>query len=412
MCLHIGIVTPNFPPDLCGLALYAKDLAHTLAEMNCLISVFTVTKNSAFPEREVVSPNLIVNRYNFQQEKEAYEIVISTGLSSMAKNWLLTQKILLYHKEKPFDVLEFSNWNAIGYYHSLNKIAPHVTRVSTGILQVFKDMNDTGGVEDISLVHQLATYEKISIENSDLIIASTLSHWIDIKNKYSIRSSMADKLKLIPLGIEIPDLGRRKALGGRKEHTFNILYVGRLTHRKGFDLFVKAIINVLTFAENADRRINVTIFGEDAASGNIGMSNWNVFRQQLPANFCHQVNYLGQTDDREKERAYHNADVFVSTSRYESFGLCLVEAMAYGIPIVGFTDVGLSSIIPEDSCGIFVPQWDTDKLSDSIQFLINNRELGEEIGKFGNLYALENFNRIRMAEKTLVEYQKLKKSTQ
>ena len=77
------------------------------------------------------------------------------------------------------------------------------------------------------------------------------------------------------------------------------------------------------------------------------------------------------------------ADVFVSASLMETYGLMLVEAMSCGIPVVAFRTGGVSEAVPEQG-GILCEQLDADAFKMTIQKLRHSEELRNELGNVGS----------------------------
>ena len=60
------------------------------------------------------------------------------------------------------------------------------------------------------------------------------------------------------------------------------------------------------------------------------------------------VKRLGYVEGGEKARCFRNADLFIAPSRWESFGLTVVEAMAWGLPVVAAGSDGVRGVLPDD----------------------------------------------------------------
>ena len=72
---------------------------------------------------------------------------------------------------------------------------------------------------------------------------------------------------------------------------------------------------------------------------------------------------------------YDNADIYVMSSRYEGFGLTLIEAMSSGLPVVAFDcPMGPGEII-DKQYGVIVEQGNITALSDAISKLIIDKKL-------------------------------------
>ena len=72
---------------------------------------------------------------------------------------------------------------------------------------------------------------------------------------------------------------------------------------------------------------------------------------------------------------YNNSSVFLLTSRYEGFGLVLVEAMSCGVPCISFDcPNGPAELITHGEDGLLVPLGDIEKLAESIEWMITHEE--------------------------------------
>ncbi len=62
-----------------------------------------------------------------------------------------------------------------------------------------------------------------------------------------------------------------------------------------------------------------------------------------------RVQFEGELDDRELERAWRSADLFVSASRHEGYGMAVAEALARGLPVVATTAGALADWLPREA---------------------------------------------------------------
>ena len=78
----------------------------------------------------------------------------------------------------------------------------------------------------------------------------------------------------------------------------------------------------------------------------------------------------------------NGADVFVLTSKSESFSLVLCEAMNYGLPCVAFdVDVGPREIIKDNVTGFLIEDRNVDDMVNKISKLIDDKNLRFEMGQ-------------------------------
>ena len=103
--------------------------------------------------------------------------------------------------------------------------------------------------------------------------------------------------------------------------------------------------------------------------------------------------FAGNVDNIPK--LLSESDIFVLPSRYEGFGLVLIEAMAVGLPCVSFDcPAGPKDIITDHIDGILVERNNVDKLAEAICFLIEHDKERQEYATQAKVsserYRLEN----------------------
>ncbi|SFG94489.1 glycosyltransferase family 4 protein [Sporolactobacillus nakayamae] len=100
-----------------------------------------------------------------------------------------------------------------------------------------------------------------------------------------------------------------------------------------------------------------------------------------------RIQFTGYVTDKELNKLFNNADIFVFPSLYEGFGLPPLEAMAKGIPVAA------SNIPPiKEICGdnaIYFNPYDEYSIARSIYKLINNQDLKEKLSIEGKIHAAE-----------------------
>lgn len=90
--------------------------------------------------------------------------------------------------------------------------------------------------------------------------------------------------------------------------------------------------------------------------------------RSLSKNIC----CIGQTNNVEKY--YKKSNILISTSRWEGFGLNIVEAMAFGLPVVAFDNSGPREIINSNNVGIIIPKYDITKFAHEIKELLQDEK--------------------------------------
>jgi glycosyltransferase involved in cell wall biosynthesis len=96
-----------------------------------------------------------------------------------------------------------------------------------------------------------------------------------------------------------------------------------------------------------------------------------------------RVTIVGRVGDDELAAWYRRAQMLVSPSLYEGFGLPAAEAMASGTPVIA-TDAGaLPEVVADGEAGAIVPATDAASLAESIASLLDDRERCARLGAAG-----------------------------
>lgn len=167
--------------------------------------------------------------------------------------------------------------------------------------------------------------------------------WVELDNVVSI----PNPLSFVPSSVS--------RMTGKR-----VICVARYSHEKGIDLLLKAWKEVESQID--DWRLDV--FGEGERSpyeqliDNLGIDSARCALNE-------------RTTDVEKE--YCNSSVFVLSSRFEGFGMVIVEAMACGLPVVAFDcPWGPQAIISDGEDGLLVENGNPSALAQGLIALIKD----------------------------------------
>ncbi len=152
---------------------------------------------------------------------------------------------------------------------------------------------------------------------------------------------------------------------GRKETrgTVNLLAVGAVVRRKGYDVLVAALAHL------ADLDWHLVIAGDCTRDRETaGELATRIVMQR----FGPRIRMAGVVSEQELAQLYRDADVFVLASRHEGYGMAFAEAIAYGLPIVGTKAGAIPETVPEGA-GILVPPDDVMALAAALRTMIADR---------------------------------------
>lgn len=162
--------------------------------------------------------------------------------------------------------------------------------------------------------------------------------------------------------------------------------VGRLHKVKGYENLIKAASLL--------KKDNWTI--EIAGEGQ-EKNNLQVLIDSL--NLKDKVKLLGHVEDIDK--VYENTDIYIQPSLSEGFGLTVVEAMGFGLPVI-VTPVGsLPEIVQDNETGIIAEGTDPDSLLGAMNKLIENPVQVQKMGVLAAEDVRKRFDVKTWAEKTI-----------
>lgn len=146
-----------------------------------------------------------------------------------------------------------------------------------------------------------------------------------------------------------------------------VVACGRYVYQKGIDLLIEAWRYV--HVRHSDWTLEV-----------YGKGDRDVYQQQLEdLHLGDSIKLNGPTSDIESK--YASSSIFVLSSRFEGFGMVLIEAMNCGVPCVSFAcPCGPSDIITDGKDGILVSNGDVNALADGICRLIEDEDLRKQMG--------------------------------
>lgn len=156
-----------------------------------------------------------------------------------------------------------------------------------------------------------------------------------------------EKIAIIPNGIDLSEYNNlpprgcfRKKFDIRNNEKI-VLYLGRIHRIKGIDILVKAFADIIKKLDD----VKLVIVGPD--DGYLDKIKFLIETKNLKNN----VLITGPLYGRDKLEAYIDAEVYVLPSRYETFPMTVLEAIACGTPIILTQSCGLADFV-EDNVGL------------------------------------------------------------
>ena len=221
------------------------------------------------------------------------------------------------------------------------------------------------------------------------IILATSPNYIESSE---FLSGFKDKCRVVPLGIDLekfstsPEEKEFYETEKRRRNKIQVVFVGMLRYYKGLHFLIDAMREV-----DADLKIIGKGPEEDSLKKQVGAFGLNK-----------KINFLGEISDKELVKELYLSDIFCLPShlRSEAYGVCQIEAMACGLPVVSTNlDTGVPFVNKDGESGIVVEVGSSKALADAINFLIKNPEIRMEMREKAQRRAKELFSSKTMIDK-------------
>ena len=222
------------------------------------------------------------------------------------------------------------------------------------------------------LAHSQA--QEQAIDQSDRLIALTRSEEKLLTLYYP---HARHKVRVVGNGIDDSAMARRAAFDKPRGIQTVVLYSGRLVERKGIRELLAAIPEVLRSEPNV---LFVIVGGPPPLTGDEVKAQW-LGAEHAP--FAMHVQFTGWQSPVNVAKWYEAADILVAPSRYEPFGMVVLEGMLYGLAVLAADVGGPSEILEHGRTGLLFPACDVRALSSALLWLIEHPVERQDIGRAG-----------------------------
>lgn len=252
--------------------------------------------------------------------------------------------------------------------------------------------------------------EKEIMKKADYLITST--PWEKEQIVFSNNVDPA-KIKVIPCGVDLrlfkpmPMQKAKKFLGLSTEKEF-ILYVGRIDAIKGIDVLIKAFDYIMKRPLRRPKELGLIIIGGEV-DNSIREENqeWQRLKKLVKnLGLQERIAFWGPQRQDLLPYFYCAAQALILPSRYESFGMVALEAMACGTTVIASDVGGLPFTIKDGENGFLIPEGDWVGLAEKILEVVEDRDLRIRIRQ-KSLKKVKDFDWPIIAQKVLSLYDSL-----
>lgn len=208
-----------------------------------------------------------------------------------------------------------------------------------------------------------------------------------------------DKIKLIYTGIDLEEWNKPQPLIFRYEYKIPkeevlITTIARFSREKGHEFLIDSIKYFKNYliTRNFNFNYKFVLVGEGELLNDI-------IDKAKDLQVYDDIIFTGYR--RDIVNILKSSDIFILSSNNEAFGLSILEAMAAGLPVITTDSGGTREIINKDyNNGIIIDYGESQKLSEALVTLIENKKLKEQYITNGYTVLNEHFNVEKTIEKT------------
>jgi len=390
----VGLITPQYAgveASNKGVAIHVYYLTRELAKLGCEVHVFCMGQKKSIKKFYIGNGKLVVHQISENMAEEIRDKVAKKKILRFAFDNEIVKEVLKENKEREFDIIHshitfigglISRYiNNIKWVHTIHSLEKHRLLFLT---------------EQQKRYLELENWIESAVSYADAVITVSKKLKEDILKNYKIKK---DRVFTIPNGVDLSLFNEKDV----KDRTRRIIYVGRFSKEKGIDVAIRIAEIVL----KKDTKLKFTIiappdYGELADALIKSTEKLGILEKK----YSGRLEWIKEPLTRDElARMYKDSKILIQPSRYESFGMTVLEAMACGDAVISSNRGGLPEVV--DKAGILVNLNIKAFVREILRFLKNNR-LREKYGKKG-VERAKNFDWEKVARQTLDVYRILSK---
>ncbi len=396
--LRAAFLTPVWPPDSAanGIVTYVDEITEALRRLGHAPQVIASRYNGAKCPPEVnalesqkrsliarIHDGLTFRIDPFMALRQRY----GRALVRTARHAIATRGVELLEMEETFGLVQLVRSHlAIPIVIRLH--GPHF---ANGLAL---------GLPQNALFYQRVFHEGIGIEQADAVSAPSRDVLERTRAYYGLKLSRA---VIIPNACPIVPSESRWSI--QRTDMSRLLFVGRFNRHKGGDLVIDAFRRV---AQRA-RGVRLWFVGPDEGMTDEQGRHWTLkkYIAERAPDVAGRIDWLGRQPGSLIAELRRKAYVTVVGSRYENFPMVVLEAMAFGSPLVATRTGGIVEIVEDGVNGILVDPGNCEELAACILSLLEAPELAMKLGEQAAKDVAERYHPDVIARKTAQFHQEV-----
>lgn len=331
----IGIITPQYPQkgniSNQGVAIHVYYLSEELARLGCDVHIFTTGEKTSTKSEFIGEGRRVVHRINVAAELPINDDRLKGTFLTFLFDNLALSEVFRENAKGKFDIIHsqitmtsaliakyFSDVKWLHTFHSLERLrAKYSPKENRGRLG-------------------LANWIQSSVTYPDAIISVSRSLKKEILNAYPALKE--NRVFYVPNGVDSQTF---RPIGTSNSER-RVLFIARFSLEKGVDLVEKIALSLL----KRDSKIKIELVLSVYPIMPETMLKIKNELETLEKTFPGRLIWHKEAVNREKlAEIYNNCLVYIQPSRYESFGMTVLEAMACGRAVVVSNRGGMPEIV-------------------------------------------------------------------
>jgi glycosyltransferase involved in cell wall biosynthesis len=378
--MRILFITPILVPPIlwAGSHRVVYDISKALSKRGHEVIVLTSDIINIKEKKKINSKIDTCNHVKIVRNKIVnFKLTEITGMTISTDIMAFLKKAL-----KDFDVVhahEYRTYENIVLHHYAKKYDITYLLQAHGSLRRDDPKRSLKWVYDIFFGYSL-------LKDASKVIALTPTE----AEQYMSMGVPKEKIAIIPNGIDLSEYAELPPKGSFKKK-FNIpedrkiiLYLGRIHKIKGIDFLIRAyayLKNKMNFKDAV-----LVIAGPDDGY----LSEVKSLVHDLSVS--NSVLFVGSLYGGDKLAAYVDSEVYILSSRYETFGMTVLEAYACGKPVIASDVGGLKELIVDGETGFLFEAGNFKQMAEKIVYLLNNSDKAVEIGRKARILVEEKYS--------------------
>ncbi|PWW37690.1 glycosyltransferase involved in cell wall biosynthesis [Idiomarina loihiensis] len=309
---------------------------------------------------------------------------------------------------------QFPYFGTIGYY----LMVPKVRKL---LKEIRPDIVNAHYVSGYGTTARLVNYSPLllSVWGSDVYLfpyKSLFHKWLVKKNLRAadkiastshcmaaqIRTLVPEikKIAITPFGVDMAAYQNIRPVDSIQKSKIVIGTVKTMSSTYGIDTLIEAFSQLLVRLERGDTRkpqLELRLVG-----GGEQMHELFALAEQL--GIAEKIVFVGRVPHSKVPEELEKLDIYVALSRFESFGVSILEAGAAKRPVVVSDAQGLLEVTKDGETGFVVPKADPKAAADVLEKIVSDPELRRQVGLAGQRHVMTNYSWDSCVKKMLNTY--------